>query len=159
MIWYPFQLSTPIRNYVFGGHMMCEALGKESLPEDGARLTEAEWRKNLDSLLNQIHWSSHAEARRGQTTSDNAVTRRLCCTGPYFTLERVNIKRRARLGLNGCVILSNLGAPFTCEAQSITESINRTQTVLIPAACSTVDIPESTEFLLTYLPETTVTID
>lgn len=34
MIWYPLKISTPLRQHVFGGHLIQEKIGKKDLPDE-----------------------------------------------------------------------------------------------------------------------------
>jgi hypothetical protein len=80
----------------------------------------------------------------------------LCCECPYFRLDRVQTRRVGLMEFDGAIVLTNLGNPVLLETQGITESIAHAETVLLPAACPSVEVQANRELLLTYLPQTTL---
>ncbi|MFI8993052.1 class I mannose-6-phosphate isomerase [Streptomyces sp. NPDC053542] len=129
--------------------------------EDGSPLTEAEWRANIEALLDEWKPEPRPEFHPGvRLPSPDDVERRLLCAGPYFALERW----RTRAGSTGsapaplvhsfntATVLSNVGPPTTVVHATGSEPLGRAKTLLLPAALGRVEIHGPTDVLLGYLP-------
>jgi len=121
--------------------------------EDGSRLSQAEWEKNIDALLQELRPELRCEPQPGLALNSADLTRLFCCAGPYFALERWQFSQPQRLSFNCARILSNLGEPLTVTANGVTVEIGRAESVLLPAALDEVTLQPAGEVLIGYVPD------
>jgi mannose-6-phosphate isomerase len=94
--------------------------------ENGEKLLREEWEKNIDSLIEELHWQSHPEVLRGTVSEEGNAVRCLCCEGSYFRLERVRTRGPGRVEFDGAIMLTNLGDPVLLETKGVSPSRLRT---------------------------------
>ncbi|WP_093802557.1 class I mannose-6-phosphate isomerase [Streptomyces sp. Wb2n-11] len=124
--------------------------------EDGAALGDAQWHTNVDALLDQWKPDPRPEFVPGlRLPAGDGVVRVILCAGPYFALERWQVRAGARLdhAFTTALVLSNAGAPvsFTCGDRP--QELDRAQTVLLPAALGRVRVHGPADVLVGYLPD------
>ncbi len=78
-------------------------------------------------------------------------SRLLCCAGPYFALERWQIKVPYEYTRKGVIILSNIGPPTGVRYKYGEEKLPEAQSVLLPAALGEIELLPG-EYLAGYLP-------
>ena len=121
--------------------------------EDGARLTQQEWEDNIDALLQELRPELRCTPQRGLTLHADHLTRRFCCAGPYFALERWQFSQPHTFDFTSARILSNLGAPLTVEANGVSVCLNRAESLLLPAGLTSATLRDAGEVLIGYVPD------
>lgn len=121
--------------------------------EDGSRLSAAEWEKNIDALLRELRPELRCTPQRGLELKENGLTRLICCAGPYFALERWRFTQPQRFSFHSARILSNLAEPLEVEANGVSVSLGRSESLLLPAALEEVTLRDAGELLLGYIPD------
>lgn len=121
--------------------------------EDGSRLSQKEWEKNIDALLQELRPELRCAPQRGLALEAKGLTRLFCCAGPYFALERWRFSEPQRFSFDSARILSNLGDPLTVEANGVSVALGRAESVLLPAALSEVTLRDAGELLIGYVPD------
>lgn len=121
--------------------------------EDGSRLTQEEWEKNIDALLQELRPELRCTPQAGLRLKEADLIRIFCCAGPYFALERWQFSQPQRFSFNRARILSNLGEPFTVEANGVSVNVGRAESLLLPAALDEVTLCDNGEVLIGYVPD------
>lgn len=121
--------------------------------EDGSRLSQQEWEKNIDALLAELRPELRCEPQPGLTLEEQHLTRTFCCAGPYFALERWQFSQPYHFSFDSVRILSNLGEPLTVEANGISVNVGRAESLLLPAALDEVMLRDAGEVLIGYVPD------
>lgn len=121
--------------------------------EDGSRLSQQEWEKNIDALLQELRPELRCQPQAGLALQTQHLTRLFCCAGPCFALERWRFSQPQSFSFNSARILSNLGDPLTVEANGISVSIGRAESLLLPAALDKVTLHTAGEVLIGYVPD------
>lgn len=121
--------------------------------EDGSRLSDEEWQQNIDALLQELRPELHAAPQAGVLIEDGHLLRRICCAGPYFALERWQFERTQMLHFSSVRILTNLGDPLTVEANGVNVTLDRAESLLLPATLKQARIYGAGDVLIGYVPE------
>ncbi|MBZ4018999.1 class I mannose-6-phosphate isomerase [Streptomyces purpurogeneiscleroticus] len=126
--------------------------------EDGSPLDEAEWRANIEALLDEWRPEPRPEFHPGlRLPSPGGTEGRMLCAGPYFALERWRTRAAGASAplvrsLDTAVVLSNAGPAVTVAYGAGSEPLGRAETLLLPAALGRVEIHGPADVLLGYLP-------
>ena len=123
--------------------------------EDGARLSQQEWEKNIDALLEELRPELRCTPQPGLTLEKGGLTRLFCCAGPYFALERWRFSESQRFSFSRARIVSNTGEPLTVEANGVSVTLGRAESLLLPAALEEVTLHGAGELLIGYVPDLT----
>jgi mannose-6-phosphate isomerase len=124
--------------------------------EDGSRLDDAEWHRNLDMLIAEWKPDPRPDFQPGlRVPVARDVERVICTAGPYFALERWRAASGAtiRLPLPTAKILTNVGAPVDVGAGGPPERLEPARTLLLPAALGEARIDGPADVLVGYLPD------
>ena len=116
-------------------------LGQFVTPYDlyGNRLDDETWEANIEAALDELRADYCPSTNPGLTLEDGraAANRRiLCCAGPYFALERWTLTQPYTEPSHPwrCVTLSNVGETVHIEYEGGTETLERGEACILPAA-------------------------
>ncbi|MER7471360.1 class I mannose-6-phosphate isomerase [Micromonospora sp. NPDC000018] len=129
--------------------------------EDGSPLPDEQWHANLTTLLQEVKLDPKPEFIPGlRVPVDDAVDRVFLCAGPYFALERWRAGGVAPIqhSFSTAQILSNVGGPVRVHVGGWSQTLERTATLLLPAACGSVQIDGPADVLFGYLPDLDVDV-
>ncbi|WP_049292853.1 class I mannose-6-phosphate isomerase [Franconibacter helveticus] len=122
--------------------------------EDGSEISREEREKNIDALLDELRPELVTEPQPGLLIEESPhASRRVCCAGPYFALERWRFASRYEYTFTVAQILSNLGDPLTIEAAGETLTLERGESCLLPAALRKATLTGNGELLVGYVPD------
>ena len=121
--------------------------------EDGSRLSQQEWERNIDALLQELRPELRCEPQPGLVLEAPDLKRLFCCAGPYFALERWSFSQTQHFHFNSARILTNLGAPLTVEANGVSVPVGRAASLLLPAALDEVTLHDAGDVLIGYVPD------
>jgi mannose-6-phosphate isomerase len=137
-------------------------LGQSVMPEDlyGNPLDEETWNANINAALDELRTDYHPRPNPGLALEDGragANRRILCCAGPYFALEHWTLTQPYTEPSHPrrCLTLSNVGDPARIEYSGGTETLERGESCILPAAIGEVRIvPEGEASLIVcYVPD------
>ncbi len=137
-------------------------LGQSVMPADlnGNRLSDDQWRANIETTLAELKTDYLPKPNPGLDKPlrdpGNRIT--VGCAGPYFALERWRLTAPYHDPAHPWrfVILSNVGDPVTIAWSSGEETLDRAESVLLPAAIGGVTISPTSgvaDLIATYLPD------
>jgi mannose-6-phosphate isomerase len=122
-------------------------LGQSVMPEDlyGNPLDEETWNANINAALDELRTDYYPYPNPGLALEDGrtvATRRILCCAGPYFVLERWMLTEPYTEPSHPrrCLTLSNVGDPARIEYAGGTETLERGESCILPAAIGEVRI-------------------
>lgn len=121
--------------------------------EDGSRLTQDAWESNIDALLAELRPELRCTPQPGLALEQAGLTRLFCCASPWFALERWRFSQPQRLNFSSARIVSNLGEPLTVEGNGVSVTLDRAESLLLPAALDEVRLREAGELLIGYVPD------
>ncbi|WP_235470064.1 class I mannose-6-phosphate isomerase [Franconibacter pulveris] len=122
--------------------------------EDGSAIAHEEREKNIDALLDELRPELTTAPQRGLVIEENPhFSRRVCCAGPYFALERWRFSSDNDYAFRGAQIISNLGDPLTLKAAGESLTLGRAESCLLPAALRRVTFCGAGEMLVGYVPD------
>ncbi|WP_225993607.1 class I mannose-6-phosphate isomerase [Actinomadura rudentiformis] len=124
--------------------------------EDGSRLPEREWEKNLDMLLAEWKPEPRPDFHPGLSLPvGHDGERVICCAGPYFALERWRAAAgaTARGSFGTAVIVSNVGSAVEIAVDEWRGKLGPGRSLLMPAALGEFRIAGPADVLLGYLPD------
>lgn len=121
--------------------------------EDGARLSQEAWERNIDALLAELKPALRCTPQPGLAREEKGLTRLFCCAGPCFALERWRFSQPQRFSFGSARIVSNLGEPLRVEANGVSVTLGRAESLLLPAALDEVRLHEAGELLIGYVPD------
>ncbi|MFI9168995.1 hypothetical protein [Streptomyces lincolnensis] len=111
--------------------------------EDGAALDEEQWHANVEALLERWKPDHRPEFVPGlRLPPEDGAQRVVLCAGPYFALERWQVRAdvRSARAFGTALVLTNAGAPTWLSTGAGTEEMGRAGTVLLPAALGEVHL-------------------
>jgi mannose-6-phosphate isomerase len=123
---------------------------------DGRALDTDEWHRNIDMLLAEIRMDSRPTFTPGlRIDAGNDVHRTICAASPYFALERWRVGNMApaRDEFGTALALTNVGLPVTVTSGSWSETLDRAESLLLPASLGHVEITGPGDLLVAYLPD------
>jgi mannose-6-phosphate isomerase len=132
------------------------------MPTDlfGNRLSEDQWRANIDATLAELKTHYLPRPNAGLDKPGAARGNRLTvgCAGPYFALERWRLTTPHRDPSHPWrfLTLSNVGEPVTLSWSGGEESLGRAQSLLLPAAIGDVTVSPSSadaDLIACYVPD------
>lgn len=114
-------------------------LAQTVMPADlfGNRLSDAQWDANINATLDELRTDYLPRPHAGLTLPGVGKNRATVgCAGPYFALERWTLRAPHPVHLDGrhCLTLSNIGAPVRLDYAAGTETLDRGDSCLLPAA-------------------------
>ncbi|REC94211.1 class I mannose-6-phosphate isomerase [Kushneria indalinina] len=122
--------------------------------EDGSEISHEQRETNIDALLEEIDLSLQTAPSTPLSVHEApGVERRFCCVGPFFALERVAIDTTYTRTIERATLVSNLGAPFTLHANGEAVTLERGESVLLPAALGEATLEGRAEVLMSYVPD------
>ncbi|WP_258575884.1 hypothetical protein [Candidatus Pantoea persica] len=122
--------------------------------EDGTPLSrqeqeqEQEQEENIDALLTELRPELRCTPQPGLALEAEGLTRLFCCTGPYFVLERWRFSQLQRLHVSSARIVTNIGDLLTVEANGVSVTRKRTESLLLPAALKAAMLHDAGELLI-----------
>jgi mannose-6-phosphate isomerase len=137
-------------------------LGQSVMPTDlyGNRLSDERWRANIEATLAELKTDYLPKPNPGL---DKAVSRAgnrvtVGCAGPYFALERWRLVAPHMDESHPWrfLTLSNVGQPVTITWQGRGETLDRAESVLLPAAIGDVTVAptgQDADLIACYLPD------
>lgn len=134
-------------------------LGQTAQPYDiwdGRAFEPDEWRGNIDRLLAEIRMEPRPAFTPGlRVEAGEDFWRTFCAASPYFALERWRIGSiaPARHRFETALAISNVGLPVTATSGSWSETLDRAESVVLPAALGEVEITGPGDLLVAYLPD------
>ncbi|MFC9154639.1 class I mannose-6-phosphate isomerase [Streptomyces bauhiniae] len=124
--------------------------------EDGSPVGDAEFAANLDMLMQEVDLDTRPDFTPGLGIAvGDGVERVFLCTGPYFALERwrAGTAEPLRHTFATAQILTNVGLPVRVRTGDWNEELAPAETLLLPAACTEVEIAGPTDVLFGHLPD------
>jgi len=122
--------------------------------EDGSEVPPQEREKNIDALLAELRPELTLTPQPGLTLEESSqITRLMCCAGPYFALERWRFSAGYDYSFNRARIISNLGEPLQITAAGESWTLEKAETLLLPAALGSVTFNGPGEILVGYVPD------
>ncbi|MGC9380744.1 type I phosphomannose isomerase catalytic subunit [Streptomyces sp. MH13] len=124
--------------------------------EDGSALDEEQWHANIDALLKQWKADPRPQFVPGlRLPAHEDAQRVILCAGPFFALERWQVRADAVLehSYTTALVLSNAGAPASFTCGTCTEGLGRAETVLLPAALGRVRLHGPADVLVGHVPD------
>jgi mannose-6-phosphate isomerase len=137
-------------------------LGQSVMPEDlyANPLDEETWNANINAALDELRTDYYPYPNPGLALEDGrtvATRRILCCAGPYFALERWMLTEPYTEPSHPwrCLTLSNVGDAARIDYTGGTETLERGESCILPAAIGEVRIvPEGEASLIVcYVPD------
>lgn len=133
-------------------------LGMMVMPSDlyGNKHSEDVWEANIRETLEELRTHYQPKPTAGLKIQEGQNTRTLCCAGPHFALERLSLKQPFIKAAtpSRCTVLSNLGDTLTLEFEGGSETLNKAESCILPAALADVKISPTGvgDLLLSYVP-------
>lgn len=121
--------------------------------EDGSPLSRQEQEENIDALLTELRPELRCTPQPGLALEAEGLTRLFCCAGPYFALERWRFSQPQRLQFSRTRIVTNLGDALTVEANGVSVTLARAESLLLPAALKAATLRDAGELLIGYVPD------
>lgn len=124
--------------------------------EDGSAVGDAEFGSHLDMLMRQVDPGARPDFTPGLGIAvGDGVERVFLCAGPCFALERwrAGTEEPVRHLFATAQILSNVGRPVRVRTGEWCAELGRAETLLLPAACGSVEITGPADVLFGYLPD------
>jgi mannose-6-phosphate isomerase len=119
-------------------------LGQFVTPTDlyGEPLDEETWNANINAALDELRTGYLPRPNPGLVFEDGANRRVVCCAGPHFALERWALSGAYVKPAHPrrCLTLSNIGVPVTLEHEGGSESLERAESCILPAAIGEVRV-------------------
>lgn len=137
-------------------------LGQSVMPTDliGNRLSDEQWRANIDATLAELKTDYLPRPNHGLDKPSRDPGNRITvgCAGPYFALERwrLTVKHHDPAHPWRFLTLSNVGEPVTIAWSGGDETLDRAESVLLPAAIGDVTVTPTAgggDLVATYLPD------
>jgi mannose-6-phosphate isomerase len=137
-------------------------LGQSVMPTDlfGNRLSDEQWRANIEATLAELKTDSLPKPNPGLDKDTGEPGNRITvgCAGPYFTLERWRLTSPHRDPSHPWhfLTLSNVGEPVTIAWNGGEETLDRAESILLPAAIGDVTVsPQGTngDLVACFLPD------
>ncbi len=123
---------------------------------DGSFIDTDEWHHNLDMLMAEIKMGSRPSFTPGLLIhAGNDFHRTFCAASPYYVLERWHVGNvaPARHEFDAALVLTNVGLPMTVTSGSWSETLDRAESLLLPASLGHVEISGPADVLVGYLPD------
>ncbi|EOV8836370.1 class I mannose-6-phosphate isomerase [Cronobacter dublinensis] len=122
--------------------------------EDGSPVPPEEQARNIDKLLDELRPELLTQPQRGLVLEAcDAVQRLVCCAGPYFALERWRFDACYDYRFASVRIVTNIGAQVTVNAGGQTTTLERAQSMILPAALGEAEFCGKGELLVGYVPD------
>ena len=137
-------------------------LAASAAPSDvyGRPLSRTEWEANVDATLERLTSAALPVPRPGSVLHEGPTHRRVeGCRNARYVLERWTLRApvTARLGEEGFVTLTNLGAPLTIAYEDGEERVERASSCLLPASLGPVtlrpDASDGADLVLCFEPD------
>lgn len=137
-------------------------LGQMVMPTDlyGNRHSEEQWHANIHATLDELKNHYHPVPNPGLEICEGRNSRRICCAGPYFALERWTLVEPITEASHPhrCTTLSNISEQAGDRVHLVynggTEILHPGESCILPAAIGDVQISPDREAILIacYLP-------
>jgi mannose-6-phosphate isomerase len=134
-------------------------LANTVMPTDiyGHRLDEATWEANINKTLDELSTEYHPRPNAGLALTDAGNRYVIGCAGPYFALERWTLTAPHREAAHPwrCLTLSNVGAAVELSYAGGTETLERGESCILPAAIGDVQVTPRGEssLIACYVPD------
>jgi mannose-6-phosphate isomerase len=135
-------------------------LGQTVMPEDlyGNRKSEEQWDEDIRKTLVELERDYFPRPNPGLLRHDGPNRLNVGCAGPYFALERWNLREAQRLDTEGrrSFTISNVGEPITIHFESGEDTVARATSRVIPAALGSFEVvPEEDagDVIVCYIPD------
>ena len=134
-------------------------LAQTVMPYDlfGTRHSLEIWERNINAALDELRTEYLPRPNPGLVIPRGENTYSVGCAGPRFALERWTLKEMHHEPSHPrrCTILSNVGAPVRIDHAGGTETLDRAQSCILPAAIGDVRIFPSGEarLIAAYVPD------
>jgi mannose-6-phosphate isomerase len=121
-------------------------LGQSVMPTDlyGNRLSLEQWDANIDAALAELrtHYLPRPNPGLPRASGGSANRYVVGCAGPYFALERWTLTEPHREPAHPwrCLTLSNVGSPIRLAYDGGTETLERAESCILPAALGEVTV-------------------
>ncbi len=132
-------------------------LGSDVMPTDifGKKRTEEEWDRQINKTLDELKSNFLPKPNTGLIIKEETGQKKICCASEYFALEHWQFTSNKTItDFNKFMNISNLGKPIEIKYQKQTESLNKGESCIIPAAISefTIKPQGKADLLISYLP-------
>lgn len=134
-------------------------LGQFVMPEDlyGNRLGEEEWNANIEATLDELKTNYKPHPNAGLVLEEGSNSRRMCCAGPYFAMERWTLREPRTEPSHPwrCITLSNVEGAVDLEYEGGLERLESGESCVLPAGIGEVRaMPEGESSLIVcYVPD------
>lgn len=135
-------------------------LGQTVMPNDlfGNEKSTSQWDEDIRLTLAELKTNYFPKPSPGLTIEreDNRYT--IGCAGPYFALERWNLRRTHHQPVHDdrCFTISNVGETVAIRFAGGEELLGRAQSCVIPAALGAFDVAplsQSADLIFCYVPD------
>lgn len=134
-------------------------LAQTVMPYDlfGARHSPETWERNINATLDELRTDYLPRPNPGLAIGAGQNTYLVGCAGPHFALERWTLKEPHDEPSHPrrCMTISNVGSPVRIDHAGGTETLDRAQSCILPAAIGSVRIFPSGEarLVIGYVPD------
>jgi mannose-6-phosphate isomerase len=107
-------------------------------------------------LLEEIHLDSRPNFHPGLRIQAGEDFERLICTAsPFYALERWRVGNiaPAQHSFETAIIVSNVGAPVSVSSGDWTGTLDRAESILLPATLGSMELTGPADVLVGYLPD------
>lgn len=134
-------------------------LGSMVMPVDlyGRPHSQEQWHANINQTLDELKNHYHPRPNPGLMLRSGRNHRSYCCAGPYFALERWSLVEPYTEPAHPrrCTTLTNVGDRIQIEYKGGTETLERAESCILPAAIGEVNIIPTREasVIACYVPD------
>ena len=134
-------------------------LGSDVMPHDlyGNALSTERWHANIDETLDELKRDYQPRPNAGLKLDMNGNTRTIGCASPYFVLERWSLSKSHQEPAHPwrCLTLSNVGNPVRLSFDGATETLNKGESCIVPAALAglSIEVEDNADLIACYVPD------